>query len=497
MTDRAPGRGTTAVTGRAALLLVAASTGLIVVAGLLGPSVAQPPLGPKNARRPHPPYSLFLEHSPWLVSGLIAAALGLGLAAVLLALRAVRHGWSPDPRRLLAAAGIAVAMLMLVPPMGSADHLSYAAYGRIAAAGDDPYVEAPNRWRGGTDPVAGAVEPPWEWTPSVYGPVATAEQRLASLVGGSSVHTTVLVLMLLNGLAFLGTGVLLHWLLRGDRSRQVRAALLWSLNPLLLYELVVGAHLDTVAVALGMAGLAVVVRRTTGAAVAAGALVGAAVAVKLPLALFGAALLWVLRRDPRRLLALAVGALAVLVPSYLAAGPHVFDQLRRAATYVSLATPWRMALDPLTSGMGEDDGRRIITALAALAAVVLAALLFRALPRADGDRPDLDAARIACVLTVAWVLAAPYALPWYDALVWAPLALLPASRLDLLLLARTFVLALAYVPGRTVTLLPDDLRSVTLGFRSDVAPWLVLALVLSVLVLAAGRRLQPRPAPAP
>jgi len=127
---------------------------------------------------------------------------------------------------------------------------------------------------------------------------------------------------------------------------------------------------------------------------------------------------------------------------------------------------------------------------------VLATVLFRALPRADGDRPDRDAARVACVLTVAWVLAAPYALPWYDALVWAPLALLPASRLDLVLLVRTFVLALAYVPGRTVSLLPDDLRRVTLGFRADIAPWLVLALVLSVLALAAARRLQPRPAPA-
>ena len=485
------------MSGKAAMSLVVASTGLVVTAGLLGPSVAQPPLGP---RRPHPPYSLFLEPSPWLVSGLVAAALVLGAAAVGLGLRALRRGWSPDPRRLLAGGFVVVAVLMLVPPMGSADHLSYAAYGRIAVAGDDPYVEAPNLWRAGSDPVAGAVEAPWRWAPSVYGPVATAEQGLASLVGGSSLHTTVLVLMLLNGAAFLGTGLLLHRLLRGDRSRQVRAALLWSLNPLLLYELVAGAHLDTVAVALGVAGLAVV-RRRSGGAFAAGVLVGAAVAVKLPLALLGGALAWVLRRKPWRLVLLGLGASAVLVPSYLAAGPHVFDQLRRAATYVSLATPWRLVLEPLTTGAGEDEGRRIITGLAMLAAVLIAALLLRALPVGPGgdrpDRPDLDAARIACVLTVAWVLAAPYALPWYDALVWAPLALLPASRLDLLLLARTLVLALAYVPGRTITLLPADLRTLTLGFRADVAPWLVLALIVTVGVLAATRRLGSRPAPAP
>ena len=92
------------------------------------------------------------------------------------------------------------------------------------------------------------------------------------------------------------------------------------------------------------------------------------------------------------------------------------------------------------------------------------------------------------IIAVGWTIYAG---------VYAGFALLPASRLDVLLLARTSVLALAYVPGRTVTLLPDDLRRVTLGVRADVAPWLVLALVLSVLALAAGRRLQPRPAPAP
>ena len=480
--------------GRVALGLVATSTGLMLAAGVLGPSVAQPPLGP---RRPHPPYSLFLQPDPWLVSGLVAAALVLGAAAVALGLHALRRGWAPDPRRLLVGAGVAVAVLMLVPPMGSADHLSYAAYGRILVAGDDPYVEAPERWRGGTDPVAGAVEPPWRWAPSLYGPVATAEQGLASLLGGSSLHTTVLVVMLLNGAAFLGTGLLLHRALRGDPSRQVRAAVLWSLNPLLFYELVVGAHLDTLAVALGVAGL-VVVRRGIGGALAAGALVGAAAAVKMPLALFGGALVWSLRREPRRLAALVGGALLVLVPSYLLAGPHVFDQLRRAATYVSLATPWRWALDPLIDVAGEDTGRRIITGLAALLAVAIAVVLLRALPRrSDRARPDLDAARVACVLTVAWVLAAPYALPWYDALVWAPLALLPASRLDVVLLARTFVLALAYVPGRSVTFLPDELRHVTLGFRADVAPWLVLAVLLTALALAATGRLLPRPAPVP
>ncbi|HSR24536.1 MAG TPA: polyprenol phosphomannose-dependent alpha 1,6 mannosyltransferase MptB, partial [Candidatus Eisenbacteria bacterium] len=381
------------------------------------------------------------------------------------------------------------------PPMGSADHLSYAAYGRIAAAGDDPYAVAPDRWRGGTDPVAGAVEQPWRATPSVYGPVATAEQAFASLVGGRSLHTTVLMLMLVNAAAFLGTGLLLHRLLRGDPGAQVRAALLWSLNPLLLYELVVGAHVDTLAVALGVAGLAVVRR----SALAAGLLVGAAVAVKVPVALVAGALAWALRRAPRRLAALALGGALALVPGYLAAGPHVFDQLRRAAYYVSLATPWRLVLDDLTAAAGHDEARRIITRLTVVVAVLLAAVLLRAVPHHPraATRPELEAARTAFVLTVAWVLAAPYALPWYDALVWAPLALLPASGFDVLLLARLAVLALAYVPGRAVDLLPADLRRVSLDVRAHVAPWLVLLVIVLVAGLGLAWSRHARPARAP
>src|SRR6185295_7784290 len=85
------------------------------------------------------------------------------------------------------------------------------------------------------------------------------------------------------------------------------------------------------------------------------------------------------------------------------------------------------------------------------------------------------------VLAVGWILAAPYALPWYDALAWAPLALLAPSFLDVVLLARLAVLALAYVPGRVVELTPAVER-VTLGFRRDVAPWLVLAAVVALVV---------------
>ena len=157
-------------------------------------------------------------------------------------MHAARRGWAPSPRALATAGIVAAAVLVLLPPFGSADHLSYAAYGRMLVTGHDPYATGPNVL--GHDPISRAVED-WRTTPSVYGPLATAGQALASLIGGTSVRLTVFVLSLLNLAAFAGAGLLLHWLARGDRGRQLRAALLWTLNPLLLYELVAGAHVDT------------------------------------------------------------------------------------------------------------------------------------------------------------------------------------------------------------------------------------------------------------
>ena len=85
------------------------------------------------------------------------------------------------------------------------------------------------------------------------------------------------------------------------------------------------------------------------------------------------------------------------------------------------------------------------------------------------------AVRWALVLSTAYALAAPYSLPWYDLLTWASLPLLAASVLDLVLLGRLAVLALAYVPGRVVGMTPA-VEDLTLAFRRSVAPYAVLLL---------------------
>ncbi len=202
-----------------------------------------------------PPWSLGLDLPAGLAIGLAAAALAVGATGLGLCLHAARHGWAVSPRLLLGAGLIAAAALALVPPFGSGDHLSYAAYGRMAVTGHDPYTTTPAMLARLGDPVARAVQD-WRHSPSVYGSVATGFQALAAAAGGRSARLTVFVLSLVNLAAFAGTGLLAHRLARGRRDRQLRAALLWTANPLLLQVLVAGAHADGQAVFFAVAALA-------------------------------------------------------------------------------------------------------------------------------------------------------------------------------------------------------------------------------------------------
>ena len=223
------------------------------VVAVAGPSVMEPVL---PGRAGSPPWSLDLHPSPYLAVSLTAAGLAAGTLGLVLVLRAVRGGWSVPARAVLVAGLLAAAALTLVPPFGSSDHLSYAAYGRMLVTGHNPYTTTPAQLAALGDPVARAVQD-WSGTPSVYGPLATAIQGLASLAGGTSVRLTVFVLGLANLAAFAVTALLLHRMTRHDPAQQLRAALLWACNPLLLQVLVAGAHVDGQAVVFGVAAVAV------------------------------------------------------------------------------------------------------------------------------------------------------------------------------------------------------------------------------------------------
>lgn len=480
--------------GRWALALVVAALLLGWTTSLLGGSVAVPPLagGP-------PPFDVGAHPGAWSVVALLVAAYGCAGAGVLVGLRALRAGWVPDARRLVLLGTVAAAALCLVPPSGSADHLSYAAYGRIVVQGGDPYSVVPSQWRGDADPVVSAIQPPWRSTPSVYGPVATAEQALASLLGGDSPARTVWWLKVLNAVAVVGAGALLVRAAGPSPARRSRAAFLLAANPLVLLPVVGGAHVDGLAVALAVAGLVVLDRRP----LVAGLLLGAGAATKADVALLCLAAAWAVRRDLPALARLAVGGVLAVVPGYALAGGAAVAQLSRASQLVSFATPWHLVAGLLDDLLGRDVSRRLVNLLALGLAVVVGVALHRLLPRpsrpgsdvSDGPSETLAAAaRAGVVLAGAWLLSTPYALPWYDVVLWAPLALVPGGLIgtrliDTVAALRTSTLALAYVPGRVV--LPRLVEDVTLAWRGGVTPWIELVLLL--LVLRQGFRRPPVP----
>jgi len=527
--------------GGAGLAASLASLVLTFGVAVAGPSVMEPAL-PGAAGQP--PWSAALHLPAGLAMGLAAAALALGAMGVGLCLYAARHGWAVSPRLLLGAGLVAAAALTLVPPFGSADHLSYAAYGRMAVTGHDPYTTTPAMLAGLGDPVARAVQD-WRHSPSVYGSAVTGLQAVAAAVGGRYARGIVFVLSLLNLAAFAGTGLLAHRLARGRRDRQLRAALLWTANPLLLQVLVAGAHVDGLAVccavpALGLfslslryAGRATLTPAETLApvtpepvppsaptsgrlprsfliAAGAGVLAGLAFGVKIslvlvPVGLVIAAALAAFPPDRSRrqsfavvttwlLTGFAVTAAASLIPW----GFGVLGPALRAGSYVSIGSPWRPVRSALRLAMAEDTANDLVRAGAVILAAAVLALFARpltALARRHQDRTEALTLVAASVFAVvfAWLVAWTYVLPWYDGLAWALLALLPWlpapwAALDWLVLARTTVLALGYLPARGIALPPglDWTRTVV---RSGVTPMLLLGTaVLLVVVLRSGAR---------
>lgn len=482
--------------GRLALVLVAIGVGLQLVVGRLGPSVAVPPISPDLDQVP--------LANGWVVTGLLALALTLGGLGVGVGLSALRAGWRPDPGRLIAGAALAVLALLVGPPLGTADLGGYAAYGRMAAIDRDPYATTPRDLDG--DPVADAAEAPWRDIRSIYGPLAAAEFRLAAEIGGDDREVVLRLLQVAAGGVFLGTGLLLdrRAARTGPEARR-RAALLWSLNPLLLHQLVAGAHLDGSLTLLVVAAVLVWHPGLTGRggvarSAGSGALLGLAGLLKAtaaaPAAGLAVANLLVARhqggRDGRWAGPAAfVGAgLVVTGLGYAAVGgAAALEPTREASRFVSRGTPWRFVASGLEQMLPQETARTLVGLLAAVVAVLLARAIFRALPGVDLP------VRAALAASTAWLVVAPYSLPWYDALAWGLVALAAVGpavvRLEGLLLLHTAFLSVAYLPGRVVGLTPG-IETAQDVVRGILAPVVVLAVAVALFRL--DRRHAPREA---
>ena len=253
------------------LVMLGASLVAMVVAMVLGTSAAVPYFGSTA------PFLTFGgSPSQATVTALTWFAAVCGGAGTLTGLYALRRGPFVSPKRLLVAGVVAACVLALLPPAGSVDMLNYAIYGRIADIGRNPYSTTPFLLSRTGDPVGVLLPSGWQRVPTVYGPITTAIQWAAAHLGGNSMAHIVFLLKWGNAVAFAATGVVLDRLVGPDPVRRMRACLLWTVNPIMLFWMVGSGHADVYAVFFLVLAL-YAMRRS---AFLAGLSGGAAVAVK-------------------------------------------------------------------------------------------------------------------------------------------------------------------------------------------------------------------------
>jgi alpha-1,6-mannosyltransferase len=474
---------------RFALFGVVGATALTLLVGFLGPSAVTLTLGPRESYLP--PWYLpvgMVKPNEWFVSLLIWAAILLGALGLWVGMRALADGWKPKSKKLFALGTVLSLLTVCVPPMTSADVLMYAAYGRLQAIGRDPYDITPAEvFRGQFDPVLRWTERPWQDTPSVYGPITSWTQLTANRLGGENMHDIVFWLQLLSVVPFIlaCAGVLL--LARGDARRQGRVALLTIANPLLIWAVVAGAHNESLAVMFAVGGLLFMRKNPF----VAGLGIGLAGCTKISIGLWGLAMLWAYRREPKKALLLCLGTALPMGLAYVLWQPTAFIQALRNGGYVSVgswANPLYRLLDVFLTGF---QAKVIVGVISYIGLIVIAWMLSRVVPWTPAPGLDKDAdlrrdpltiaLRTSLVLSVAWLITSMYTLSWYDLLAWMPLAVLAASKLDKIMLIRGTALSLAYVPGRAIDVGPV-LDFTASRMRDTVSPIIQAAMVLAVIL---------------
>lgn len=327
-------------------------------------------------------------------------------------------------RRLVLAGGLAlVATGLLGPPSTSTDSFRYAWDGRVQSAGISPYDHAP------ADPALAHLRDPWLFpgcaeghfypidggctrinrpaVHTIYPPLAEAYFLLVDRLSPEGARHK--PLQVSGALLAAGTTAALLLLLR---RRDVRQAAFWAWCPAVPMEAVNNAHVDMLAVAAVVLAL--------GALRGRGALLGAAVAVKLvPAVVLPGALPGALSspRAARRALRTLIPAVLVVVLSYL---PYVLASRASVLGYLSGYVA--------EEGYDEAGARDRYALLRMLlpdswalpaALVILAAVVLHVLRRGDPERPW----RGALVLTGAAFLVLTPGYPWYALLIVGLVAL--------------------------------------------------------------------------
>jgi hypothetical protein len=471
---------------------IGAALTVMIVASLahgswMGPPLPMPRIGP--------PFEVGSWHIPLddIAAALwVSAALGgLGVAAGLIA---VRRGARPPVRLLIVTAVIVIAILTVLPPVGSTDSLDYMAFGRMVVLGHSPYVMVPWDLAHAHDAVSASI--PWEWAhvPTPYGPAATVEQFIAARLGGTSAARIVFWLKLANAVAFGAVAYTADRLLRSDPARRLRAHLLWTVNPLLIWQLIAAAHLDVLASAAGMLGLVLAggwsALPTTGQpqlgrALAGGALIGIAADIKINFLLFALGLAWVLRRSPVACVASACAMLVVLLPSYAWFGPPAISSLTSRGN--------RTTADNFYQLFSQSRDGFLMQHAAAIAAVLVVGAAIVTLTHLPGRAATPPAIYAALALSTAWLFGWQFQLPSYESMVICLLILAPACWLDWLVIARLTAATIAFMPGNPTPLQSHALARIGTDDLTLAAPIVLVTALVALVALCLSGRLRSRP----
>ncbi len=272
--------------------------------------------------------------------------------------------------------------LLAGPPLGSRDVYAYAAQGKLADEGFDPYIQGPSAL--GSDPVLGPVDPIYLDAPVLYGPVFVA---VSSGVSRATTDLVVVVLVFraIAVLALLVTAFAVYDIAKGLGRDPVDAIVLAMANPLVLLHLVSGAHNESLMLAFLVGGVAVGRRphlRLLGIGLCA-----VAASIKMP-AFFGVAFLawpWIIESD----------RLVIRARRALLAGAEAFAVIALAGHFTGWGWGW---VDAIT-GARPVDAYLSLTRLAGGAVQISAGL--------EGDEV-LEFFRLGGLavtgLTAAWLL---------------------------------------------------------------------------------------------
>jgi hypothetical protein len=250
--------------------------------------------------------------------------------------------------------------------------------------------------------------------------------------------------MILTGIAFLAAG----FLLLRSAANPVRAGLIWVANPLLIYLLVMGAQLDVFLALVGIAAI-LISRRGTDVwhDLAVGALIGVAAAIKINAVFIALGIAVPLIRDRswgRLVRTAAFAAVATLVLYFSSYGMSALKPLPDASTRVLTPSLWRL-FEIIVEQVYPGHPQTAASLMGILWPPLMLLLAWYLYNRLSPDVPAVLAA--TCALTFAWVLVAPWSLPWYTALAWVTLALLPRNSLTRWLTLATYVPAMLHFSG--------------------------------------------------